>query len=337
MSAPPPLGGFFGLEVPETGAGLWRHWQADRGIAYVNASSALSALISARAPGQVWFPAFVCPEFPEAAPEAARRYYALSDDLSPDTATLSPMAGDMVVAVNYFGRAPGAAWAEFAAARPEVTFVEDCAQTVCTGAPAWGHWRLYSPRKLVGVPDGGLLVPTGSQTLPCAPEEPPLAALQGALAPKLARMERPMENALWHPMNQAQEAAHAVTCRGMSALSRRLLGLVDVERLSARRRENFGILAESLGDWAVITDPDPAFVPFGFPVRLPAGQRDRVAQRLYAQNIFPAVHWRHLPVSRDFARDWARADTYLTLPCDQRWEAGDMDRLSRAFRAALTP
>ena len=29
-----PLGGFFGLELPDTGAGLWAHWGAARGLAF---------------------------------------------------------------------------------------------------------------------------------------------------------------------------------------------------------------------------------------------------------------------------------------------------------------
>ena len=56
-----------------------------------------------------------------------------------------------------------------------------------------------------------------------APVAPPVAAVQAALAAKLARMEHPMDNALWHPMNQTQEAAHAVSGQAMSELSRRLL------------------------------------------------------------------------------------------------------------------
>lgn len=333
MSGDIPLGGFFGLELPDADAGLWRLWGAGRGRAYVNATSALAALIAMEQPGQVWFPAFLCPEFPAAAPRP--RYYALTEDLAPDTATLDPEPGDMVIGVNYFGRTPGDAWARYVAAHSGVIFVEDCAQTILTGVPAWGHWRLYSPRKVAGVPDGGLLIPTTDAPLPPAPAPAPAEATQAALAAKLARMEAPRDNALWHPMNQAHEAAHGLRDQAMSTLSRRLLGLLDADRIATRRHENFRVLAQALPDLAVLDARDPDFVPFGFPIRLPADQRNRVAQALYAQRIFPAVHWRSLPAPRAFSRDWARAETYLTLPCDQRWTRQDMTRLARAVRAAI--
>ena len=328
----PPLGGFFGLELPETGGGLLAHWGAARGLAFANATSALAALVRAQAPGRVWFPGYVCAEFAEAAPEAARRFYAVGEDLGPEVATLQPGPGDLVVGVNYFGRA-SAGWRGLVAAHPQVTFVEDCAQALDTGQGAWGQWRLYSPRKLAGIPDGGLLVPVGDAALPPAPVAPPVAAVQAALAAKLARMEHPMDNALWHPMNQTQEAAHAVSGQAMSELSRRLLGLVDVAAVSERRHANYRVLARALGRWAVLGEDDPGFVPFGFPVRLEQGRRDAVAQALYAQGIFPAVHWRDLP-GVPSARDRARADTWLTLPCDQRWSEEDMARMARAFVGA---
>ncbi|MAU94942.1 PLP-dependent aminotransferase family protein [Marinibacterium profundimaris] len=335
-----PLGGFFGLELPDTGAGLWAHWGAARGLAFANATSALAALVRRAAPGAVWFPGFVCAEFTHAVPEGQRRYYAVDEDLGPEAGTLDPAPGDIVVGVNYFGRAAGAAgaaWRARVAAHPRVTFVEDCAQALDTGVAPWGQWRLYSPRKLAGIPDGGLLVPMdgagGRQVLPPAPEAPPVEAVQAALAAKLARMEHPLDNALWHPMNQAHEAAHAVSGQGMSTLSRRLMGLIDVAAVSARRHENYRVLAEALAPWSVLADPDPAFVPFGFPVRLAPGQRDRVAQALYGQGIFPAVHWRDLP-GVPSARDRARAESWLTLPCDQRWSVDDMARMARAFAGA---
>lgn len=337
MSGHDPLGGFFGLDLPESRGGLVRHWGAQHGLGWFNATSALAALIRTLDPPAVWFPAFLCPELAEAAPEARRRFYPLDKALAPDMSALGDLAqGDLVLGVNYFGRDPGAAWRAFTTARPQVHFVEDCAQTIDTGAAPWGGWRLFSPRKIAGIPDGGLLVPDGAaRPMPPRPDPAPFADVQDGLAAKLARMERPAENALWHPMNQAHEAAHAITDHAISGLSMRLLGLIDEEAMAARRRENFRVLAGRLGDWAVIEGGDPSFVPFGFPVSVPASDRDAICQAMYAQGIFPAVHWRELPAPRSFARDWERAATYITLPCDQRYRPDDMLRLAEVFAAAV--
>ncbi|MBD3765382.1 MAG: hypothetical protein IE927_11840, partial [Rhodobacterales bacterium] len=159
------------------------------------------------------------------------------------------------------------------------------------------------------------------------------AALARLAAP-LARFEHPAANALWHPMNQAREAAHAIEPRAISRLARHLLALADPGAIAARRRENFATLAGLLPDLALI--PDAAdFVPLGFPVRLPPARRDAVLARLHAQGFFPAVHWRSLPVGRDWAREWAWADSLATLPCDPRATPADLRALAAALRAAL--
>lgn len=108
MSGHDPLGGFFGLDLPESRGGLVRHWGAQHGLGWFNATSALAALIRTLDPPAVWFPAFLCPELAEAAPEARRRFYPLDKALAPDMSALGDLAqGDLVLGVNYFGRDPG--------------------------------------------------------------------------------------------------------------------------------------------------------------------------------------------------------------------------------------
>jgi dTDP-4-amino-4,6-dideoxygalactose transaminase len=342
-ATPRAIGGFFGLELPSGDGGLRTLWRVqDDRLAFVNASSALASLVKARKSGAVWLPASICPEFARAVAADRLRYYPLDADLSPrvDFLREAVRAGDLLVGVDFFGRLPGEAFIEFTAARPDVLFIEDCAQAIDTGRPPWGDWRLFSPRKLVGVPDGGLLVPCSDRA--------EAATVGGsvrhgcdtaALAqPQLARFEDAEEadSEVWHAWNRAKEEMLSVSDRRASRLSWTILGLLDPDAIVRQRRRNFETLASRLSTWSFLPETAPRYVPFGFPVRLPSERRDGVRDRLYRHRVFPAVHWASLPSSAsEFPDEHALASGLLTLPCDQRYGDAEMERVADLFLKAV--
>lgn len=337
---PDPVGGFFGLEHPGKG-NLLAFWGAEGCPAWVNATSALAALVTSLRPGAVWLPGYVCAELVTAVPLPMRRFFPLRDDLTPDIATLEGQIapGDMVLAVNMFGRAPGPDWRDFVAAHPAVTFVEDCAQALDTGEDAWGDWRLYSPRKLVGVPEGGIVVPVSARAQAQAPDIGPAPDIGSAdtperqcrLAPMLARQRAPGDNALWHPLHQAAEASQRITTAPISDFARDLLGRLDPGPMVAARKRNHAELARMLGAHAVLPDPDPGFAPSGFAVRVSPEARAAVLARLHDRRIFAAVHWRDIPAPAHFLGDHARAASLVTLPCDHRYGPPQMAMIAETF------
>jgi hypothetical protein len=74
-------------------------------------------------------------------------------------------------------------------------------------------------------------------------------------------------------------------------------------------------------------------VPLGFPVRV--SRRDQLRQRLFEREIFPPLHW---PVGRVVPRHFHDSHTLeamiMTLPCDQRYDASDMQRMIDCFLAS---
>jgi|GEM_PF-700292 len=348
--AGPPIGGFFGLEMPAPrgDGGLAAAWGvAGTALAWANASSALAALVAAIRPGRVWLPGYICAHFVAAVPADLRRFFPLTPGFAPDLAALDGQLapGDALLAVNMWGRAPGAAWRDFVAANPQATFIEDCAQALDSGVAPWGDWRLYSPRKLLGVPEGGLLAPVSARARAQAPDialpaadgagaGDPAAAL-ARLAPALARAEAPAANHVWHPMNQAAEAAQAIGPAPMGRLARALLAATDPAPLVAARRDNYARLARALPDHELLGETAPGFAPAGFPVALAPGRRAAVLARLHGDRVFPAVHWAAIPAPPGFTADHARAASLATLPVDHRLGAGDMARMAGLFRAAL--
>ena len=334
-----PIGGFMTLEITGTG-GVFTDWGADPRLAWGNATSALAALVAHLGPGRVWLPGFFCASALTAVPPHLRRYFPVTAALDPDLDALAELAdGDLVLAVDYFGRAPGAGWRDFVASRPGVTFIEDRAQALSTGEPAWGDWQLFSPRKVLGVPEGGLLVPitdrARGQNLPGPARPPdPLRVIERFL-PMLARAEAPQQNQLWHGLNQAAEANQIRSDHAMSRFALDLLRSSNLVPAIAARKANFAFLARGLADLAALDVGQPHFAPLGFPILLPSERRDDVLGRLHARAIFPAVHWRDIAAPPEFSSDHDRADRIVTLPVDPRYGAADMDRLVQDLREAM--
>ena len=341
------IGGFFGIELPRGEsaglAALW-HMPGDPRHGFANARSALAALLSQERPSALWLPAFICPSVAVAAQHTATpiRYFPVDEALEPDSAYLDAAArrGDMVLAVDYFGRAPGAEFRRFVARRPDLLFVEDAAQALDTGAAAWANWRLHSPRNLVGVPYGGFLVPSAGFAAVARADGPNGETHDEALAASRAawlRFEDDTEsdNGIWHLANQAREAAEAVTTRPMSRLSREVLTRLDGEDIGRRRRANYQALASTLERVLFVPEIAPRHVPFGCVIRLDPAVRAAVRQALIGAGIFPAVHWEVLPSPPDFTVAHRLAAELLTLPCDQRYTPADMDRVAQVVLRTL--
>jgi len=331
------LGGFFGLELPAAHAcGLASFWKlpGNPALTFANGRSALAALLASVRPPRLWLPSYICRSVAEAASATATpvSYFPVDESLQPDTSWLESGArpGEMVLAVDYFGRAPGREFLDFANERQDLLFVEDACQAVDTGAAPWGRWCLRSPRKLVGVPDGGFVVPAdGIAEGGWSVLEPQMDVYRAACLRFEDEEER--ANGLWHEANQRREARETVSTRRMSRLSRELLARLDVAPIADRRRANYRTLAGVLGDTMFLRDANPAFVPLGFPVRLPAARRDHVRGALIAQGIFPALHWTDVPSAATFGAAHVLAAELLTLPCDQRYQPFEMERMARTL------
>jgi hypothetical protein len=324
-----PIGGFFGLHEPEYCATersiLW-HWTNGRPFAaFVSARSALDGLIASTAPRQIWLPSYIC-EGLIADPWRDRvRYYPLTG-FEPQVASLDRAAGsgDMVLAVDFFGYPPQDAFIRFTRRRSDLLFVENRAQALDPGIAPWGDWSLYSPRKLVGVADGGILVAERpGRTVPQPSERPDAVALWTA---PLLRYEDISEghNQTWHEAHQAKKVWMQADRSAMTRLSTWILSHTPIDPLAEQRRRNWLTLRDHLGPWLML-DGDRKAVPFGYLIKVPSEQRPNILRGLYADRIFAAVHYPTLPSpAEQFPAEHELRRQLITLPCDHRYDASAM-------------
>jgi dTDP-4-amino-4,6-dideoxygalactose transaminase len=320
---------------PRTDGSLWRLWTAEAPArtAFSNARSALAALLGDYAPKCVWLPAYACTSLADAAADHAVRFYGVDATLEPDVDGLARhlSSRDAVVVIDYFGRPPGVGWRRLAERFADVLWIEDRSQALETAAPGFGTVNLFSPRKLVGVGDGGLLV--GAAPLPSARDD--AAAIW---APEEARALDPdgLAPDTWYGLFRQREDIQRVSRRQASERTVAALDSIAASPIAEVRRSNWRALARGLAGYALWPIAAPAFAPMAFPIVV--HDAAETAARLAANRIWAPRHWPELPSpAADFPDAHWLAAHCLSLPLDQRYGALDMARVVAAVLDCAKP
>jgi dTDP-4-amino-4,6-dideoxygalactose transaminase len=318
----PAIGGVAPAVVPGPVAdSLWDRWTDGWGhaAAFSSARSALAALLRQQQPRRLWLPSYVCQTLLDGAAEVPISWYAVDGRLEIDLSGVE--AGDAVLVVDYFGRSA------LAERRPDAFVIEDRAQALDPDGPPFGDVLLYSPRKLFGVGDGGLLV--SNQPLP-TPEEPGDDTLW---APNDARARDPdgLDPGVWRPAFIAREAGFEPDGRAISGRTLAALQGVDWRSEAAARRANWAVLAAGLGDLALWPERDVAFTPLAFPILV--ADAAAMSAWLADRRIWAPRHWAEVPSPIPFTAAHDLARRCLSLPLDGRYGASDMARIVEAVRA----
>ncbi len=338
------IGGLFGLTTtPVESSAPAPAFLDDRNLFFANATSALAVLIDKLRPEQVWLPSYLCVALLAATRQtgATARLYPI--DASLRLSSLSWLddvrSGDVVVMIDYFGHPIGLEQVDAIRAHG-AWVVEDATQAMLSDdAGRRGDFAIFSPRKLLGVPDGGILILNRPLNVTWPELAPPpddwwLTAFNAAMLRRLFDVNG--GNRDWFDLFQKAQAAAPVGAFRMSELSRLLLRTChDFDAIGKRRCANYDRLAGQLADIALFATRPRGVVPLAFPIRVK--DRDRIRQALFDQRIYPPIHWSLSGfVPNTFVESHRLSSQTMSLPCDQRYNERDMDRVINAVRAALS-
>ncbi len=315
MSLPKPIGGFFELELPAARS-------LPPGVGFASGRACLTALLRACRPRRVLVPFYTCdallePLQHEGIPFA---FYPIDEQLAPPP-DLDPAEGELAIVVDYLG-CQGEPLRRLEARLGE-RLVIDATQSFFRQPP--GKARLFnSARKFFGVPDGAFLHGPGSAPLPPSPEPPYAHLVERLLGHQAAA----------YGLFQQAERAVSPEPRGISELSRRLLGLVDFPAVAARRQQNFAVYQAAFGEHALLR-PGPDDVPFFFPLLWPTEQPPRA--ELARQQIFLPRFWAEVEerAGEGFEHERRISRRLLPLPVDHRYTEEDCARVVAAVRGML--
>lgn len=314
----------------------------DRSICLVNARSGIRLLVDQLAPGQVWCPSYLCHTILDAVTRstASVRFYEVNDDLAIASFDWLDQVRhrDLVILIDYFGMSLDTACAVQARERG-AWVLEDASQALLSGhVGEFPDFVVYSPRKYLGVPDGGILwVNCDVDFQAVHLETPPSEWWLDAFLASLLRREYDIHGGSrpWFELFQKTEHSSPIGPFAMSELSRVLLrSNFDYDTIARRRVDNYRALAARLSNLALFPHLPDQVVPLGFPIH--TRQRDRVRQTLFANEIYPPVHW-PVPgtVPQEYHESRRLASEIMTLPCDQRYDVNAMDRMAQLVVKAL--
>ena len=333
----PIIGGMFGLTEPIGEPGRIPAFLKGQALLLANARSGIAIIVEALCPLRIWLPSFLCDAvlFPVRRSPSVLKFYEVGEDLnvSPDGWLGQISERDLVVLIDYFGF-PSSKECAYRAKEQGAWVLEDACQALLSdGLDAPVDFVVYSLRKFLGVPDGGVLIqrnPTADfkeiQLHP-APREWWLKAFWATILRR--DFDYFTSERKWFGLFRMVEREQPCGRYAMSELTRELLThSFDYEKIALRRIENYQTLAELLNRWALYAHLPPGVVPLGFPIRIP--HRDQIRSALYDQRIYPPVHW-PIPeaVPTDYQACRRLAAEIMTLPCDQRYNAADMQRMAQ--------
>lgn len=308
---PRAIGGYFELELPPAGATLH-----DAALRFQSSRAAFLALLRSLRPAAVWMPWYICDAMIEPLRIAGTtvKRYRLAPDLRVQSVDLAQ--GEWLVYVNYFGLC-GHQVDDVLNRFPRERVVIDNAQALFA-QPRDCLATLYSPRKFLGVPDGGYLVTQQAIDMPEAIDQ---TSLQRC-AHLLSRLAQDAE-AGYTDYAAAEDSLKNQEPLQMSQLTHRMLASVDYDAVRARRVANFAFLHEELQRYnRFAIRQSEEVVPLCYPYfGAPSGLREALrAQRIYTPGYWPDVATAEgVP---EFERDLP--DSTLFLPCDQRLTRADL-------------
>ncbi len=272
---------------------------------------ALDSLPAEEVTGKAWLPALSCSSL--AAP-FLKRGYTLHFYGDPGRDGLPPVArGDVFLYIHFCGfpnRAAERLLSELPKNRRPI-LVEDCVPALFTAnVGEFGDFALYSFRKFLAVPDGGLLLSRRPLKAPLEPALEPFvtAKFLGSLlnSPSLFRRGEDII-----------DADHAP--REPSFLGGYILDRLPWEHIPWSRRRNYARLARLLPD---IPPLDDDTVPLGLPLFLPRG-KDELERRLRAAGFEPPFSWDAPPSDPE-----KEAERIVVLPCDERMNENDIEKMA---------
>jgi len=314
MSTPEKeIGGYFGLEQL-----VGREYYP--GLKKLNsARNALLYLLKARNIKKLYIPYFLCDTVSALCDRYgyAYEYYFIDKDLQP-AFDKKLSADEWLYVVNYYGQICNEAVQKLKEKYGNIIF--DNVQAFFQ-RPVPGVDTIYSCRKFFGVPDGAYLA-TDAQLS----EALPLDRSKDRMKHILGRYEETGAQ-YYSDFQENDESFYTLELREMSLLTRNILGAIDYEAVRRKRNQNYETLAALDGQNRLqLKKPDG---PYCYPFYCENGMQVRkalAAQKIYVPTLWPNVLEMDAPFERELAAN------ILPLPCDQRYDTEDMQRILNALK-----
>lgn len=289
----------------------------DSGVKLDCGRSCLAYLIQTRQLRRLAVPYFMCESVFQICADCgvSLRFYRVGPDLRPEPLELAE--DEWLYLMNYYGQLSPQEISRIHQRYGRV--IVDNVQAFFE-APADGVDTFYSCRKFFGVPDGAILMTDAKLQ-----EELERIESHSHMEHLLGRFERTASEFYAQSVGNNRRFRH-IAIKGMSLLAENLLHSIDYEDIKRRRSENYSVLAERLGPINEL-DIRPPQGAFAYPLLIRNGaelKKKLIDHKIYVPTLWPNV----LEAVPQEWTEYRLAADILPLPCDQRYEAADMEYIS---------
>ncbi len=187
--------------------------------------------------------------------------------------------------------------------------------------PIDGVDTFYSPRKFMGLPDGGFVYSRNGQTANYETE------ISGEhMSHLIKRIEQGAESG-YADFSKNDDFISQLELKKMSKLTSQLIGNADIEDIKQKRLNNFLTLHKELGDRNELeintSEIDP---PMVYPFLVKNG--GSIRKKLIEHKIFVASYWQNiLPYLPEGAYENYLIENIVPLPIDQRIDDEDLKKI----------
>jgi dTDP-4-amino-4,6-dideoxygalactose transaminase len=213
-------------------------------------------------------------------------------------------------------------------AKNKVVLVEDLVQSYLTNYVPHAEYSFNSYRKSLPVPDGAFLRANKHISKHIAKVRPATSTQR-----TLALYRKIFKHYEKHGVNKRK-------IQGMSLLARDLLVRINKKEVIHRRKNNYAYLLKRCNEEGLpgmvplFAELPKKVCPLGFPVMIADNKRDAVCRHLIKNKVYCPVHWK-LPQAVDtkaFKDSFEVSKNILTIPIDQRYSPGDMERVVQCLK-----
>lgn len=317
-----PIGGYFGWEFPPAkSSGLH-----DGEILLNSGRHSLEYILrSLKNVSSVWIPYFTCKAVLEPLKrlDIPYRFYHINERL--ETATdIELKENEILVYTNYYGIKD--AYVKSLAEKYADKLVIDNAQALFC-KPHKNCHQIYSPRKFIGMPDGGLAV----TPIPDRSSELPINTSYGRCMHLLKRHELSPSEGYKDFQNDDEQISNCELSR-MSVISSNIFASVDFDIVKEKRCKNFSTLHNILDKTNKMSIPsmDRLECPLIYPYWTDNGAH--LKKKLIANNIFVATYWPNVlewVKSNDI--EYELVNNIVCIPIDQRYGENEMKNILNAI------
>lgn len=339
---PQIIGGMFGLCPLFSKTNNKPPFIDEQSILLTNASSAIFLVIKSLNPNQVWLPSYLCDSLTKAVNKAQGNivFYDVNSNLEiTNWGWLEKIKNnDLVILINYFGLGINSSLVNAIKSKKGL-ILEDASQALLSqNIDQNSDFVIFSPRKFLGIPDGGILNCNYQLNFKQIElETPPRDWWLKSLSVTILRREFDIYGGerYWYKLFQETESDYPIGYYRMSELSQILLeSSFNYQEIAEKRVKNYQILQENLGDIALFPQLSPEVIPLGFPIKVK--NRDSLRQLLFSKEIYPPIHWLIQDcVPEKFTDSHRLSREIMTLPCDQRYNEDDMKKIANLIFNSL--